>query len=66
MLIEKLVLAFMNLTSWSKLVGRVRQLERQTVVFVAQEYQATVVSFTKPVYCFCKRIYQSVGLSSVD
>ena len=30
MLIGKLVVAFMNVTSWSKLVGRVRQLERQT------------------------------------
>ena len=52
MFIGKLVVAFMNLTSWSKLVGRVRQLERQTgeqmvpggVVFVAHEYQATIVS----------------------
>ena len=34
------------------------------VVFVAQEYQATMVSnsFTKLVYCFCEGIYQSVVL----
>ena len=50
--IGKLVVAFMNVTSWSRLVGRVRQLERQTgeqkvpagVVFVAYEHQATTVS----------------------
>ena len=36
------------------------------MVFVAQEYQTTVVSFTKPVYCFCEGIYQSQELSSVD
>ena len=31
MFIGELVVAFINLTSWSKLGGRVRQLERQTV-----------------------------------
>ena len=47
----KLVVTFMKLTSWSKLVGRMRQLERQTmmkvsgsVLFVAQEHQAAAVS----------------------
>ena len=30
---------------------------------VAQEYQATAVSsFTKPVYCICKGVYQSLAL----
>ena len=52
------------------MVGRVSQLERQTVYTkeskrsqgMAQEYQATVVSsFTKPVYCICKGIYQSLA-----
>ena len=31
------------------------------VVFLAHEYQATAVSFTKPVNGFCERIYQSVA-----
>ena len=36
MFIEKLVVAFMNLISWSKLVERVWQLERQTVYLRSQ------------------------------
>ena len=44
MFIEKFVVAFTNLTSWSKLVGRGEQKVRGGVVFVAHEYQATTVS----------------------
>ena len=55
------------------MVGRVRQLERQStkesrrsqlggVVFVAHEYQTIAVSYTKPVNGFCEGIYQSVAL----
>ena len=58
------------------MVGRVRQFERQStkesrrcqlggVVFVAHEYQATAVSYTKPANGFCEGIYQSVTLHSL-
>ena len=66
----KLVVAFTNLTSWSKLVGRVRQLERQKsrrsqgvwYLWHMSIRLQQLASFTKPVYCFCEGIYQSLAL----